>query len=698
MVQQFRIPKKKFISQKDVAVVEDLQEALNRVSRKGNLLLSLMYEIEKVKTKEHLFRFVIGRCLEIFKLDSASIYLINEEKSILQEVYTKNVTPKIDEKLNKIKLIHQIPLSTDYPMNKAFNQGKTLMEDKKIPSIFKKAGIESAIFSPIILNETVSGILCLRAGKNSIFEEEDTRLAQLIALQVSQKIDNLDLVNNLKSQKQRLEIVQNTIKEGLSLHGPDGVIYYANPVVGQFFGTVKSTVGVKRETLIKSWEEYHKYEIERLYDLEQMKKTVYENKKPFTGLMKIHSNPIRFVEANYFPVQKNGNFAGMAASYRDITKERKQEDELEKRLSGIKTEKDRWEAIFENVDEGICLLDSNLRITHMNASCELSSGISLEKARGMQFHQVFKCHTKDGLYYPDFQPLNRVVLTKEVLAYDEHLHTNANGNDYWVGVSASPLLDTKGELEEVILVIRDISKMKEVEKAKSDFVSIASHELRTPLTVINGYLTLLLGGDLGDFTDETSRERLRITLKKVSNETQRLTHLVSDLLNVTRIEEKRIQINPVQTSVAEVITEVVEDVKNLAFEKKITLQVDDKGSNGLTAYFDKTKIYQVLLNLVDNSIKFTPEGGRVTVSYWTEGNKAYISVEDTGIGIPNKLINNIFEKFQQVPGSYLKENRGTGLGLFIAKSLVEMHRGSLKVESEIGRGSKFTFSLPNVVA
>ncbi len=253
------------------------------------------------------------------------------------------------------------------------------------------------------------------------------------------------------------------------------------------------------------------------------------------------------------------------------------------------------------------------------------------------------------------------------------------------------------QLKESLGVIRDITALKEIEQAKSDFVSIASHELRTPLTVINGYLSLFLSGDLGDPSSNPVRIRERQVLNKVFRETKRLTKLVEDLLSISRLEGNRLKLNLKNEQFHEIVNEVIAEYSLRAESRGINLSVEviEKGGS-LFIKVDRDKIKQVLVNLIDNALKFTKEGGKVTVRCSRSEGKLVTQVVDTGAGINKNLLPKIFDKFQQESGSYLKSNKGTGLGLFIVKSLIELHDGSIQVQSLPRKGTTFTFLLPSV--
>lgn len=674
--------------------------SLKDKSNKNNLLIQFFLALEEVTSFDSLVEVATKYCLDIFHMDGASIYLPDPSNKYLIPIKTKIKTAKLARQIGKITQIKKIPLNSDMSPAKAFSTQKFIITKLKSSSVIKKTGFSFVFSFPMVVKGKSFGVLVMGSCCDDEVSDQTTETARLVSVHLGLKLEHIQLLEDTKSKNHQLEVMQNNIHEGLSIHGADGSIRYANKMVGKFFGTTRNTVGIKREELATNWTKYHRYKLERLYDRDQMEKAVTVEKKPFlNGLMKIYSNPVRYVSSSYFPIIENGEYSGMAAVYRDVTNEKKQEEEIDSQLQFLRTEKDRWKAIIQNIDEGVYLLDKDLKITHMNARCEILSGWTFEEAVGKPVHEVFQCHTVEGLYYPDFNPLQKIFFTGEGIPYDEHLHTTKTGEDYWVGVSASPIRNAEGSIEEIVTVIRDMNSFKEIEKAKSEFVSIASHELRTPLTVINGYLSLLLSGDIGNFESDISRANLKQVLQKVFNETNRLTKLVSDLLNVSRIEEKRIRLYKKNYCINDVITEVVEQMQFTALSKNIDIVFNSSNiSNSNLISFDKDKICQVIINLVDNAIKFTHEGGKVFVDSQQIENSVFVSIKDTGIGIPKKLLPVVFDKFQQVSGSYLKENRGTGLGLYVVKSLVELHDGRVIVDSIPGKGSNFTFILPANIA
>jgi two-component system phosphate regulon sensor histidine kinase PhoR len=240
-----------------------------------------------------------------------------------------------------------------------------------------------------------------------------------------------------------------------------------------------------------------------------------------------------------------------------------------------------------------------------------------------------------------------------------------------------------------LLIIHDISREKMVEKMKTEFVSIAAHQLRTPISAIKWTLRMILDGDLGPINDE-QREFLDKTYK--SNE--RMINLINDLLNVTRIEEGRQVYNPVVADIEEVIRGLIANYEDMARQKNLNLSFEKIAPVVPTVKIDLEKIKLVASNLIENSLKYTPAGGKISVTLGEEDGNAMVEVTDTGIGIPAEQQDRIFTKYFRSANAIKAETEGTGLGLFIAKNIVEAHGGKIHFVSEPGRATKFSFVLP----
>jgi len=265
-----------------------------------------------------------------------------------------------------------------------------------------------------------------------------------------------------------------------------------------------------------------------------------------------------------------------------------------------------------------------------------------------------------------------------------------------VALAVSPINDKVGNVSGFLHLARDITekkryeqRLRELDRMKSDFVSNVSHELRTPLTAIKGSADNMLDGITGPLNEKQTRY-----LTRMKSNADRLTRLINNVLDLSRIEAGKIDLKSAYLSLVTLAQEVAESIRPVATEKLISLEVASPDI-GVTAWADRDKITQVLMNLVGNAVKFTPPHGKVTVAVNRNGDQwMQISVTDTGPGIPAEEAEKIFDRFYQIDQTGKQKARGTGLGLAISKVLVEMHGGKIWLTSEEGKGSTFSFRLP----
>ena len=278
---------------------------------------------------------------------------------------------------------------------------------------------------------------------------------------------------------------------------------------------------------------------------------------------------------------------------------------------------------------------------------------------------------------------NGVNATHELFDHVNHklkiVASNGNGN----GSDESPPLC-------FAIRVRDVTRMKEFEKLKSDMISLMSHELRTPLTSINGFSELLA-------VDEKIPEESREFVQIIANESQRMSRMIDTFLSVTQLERAdKQEVVHVALRLDEVAREVIATMQPVAKKKRIRL-VDQASANIPPVAADKSLITQVLMKLVDNAVRYSPERTTVTVTTMLEAETVRVVVEDRGYGVPADSIDRIWEKFYRVArDGQEKDEESTGLGLAFVKEVVEQHGGSVSVESEVGKGSKFSFALPRL--
>jgi len=257
-----------------------------------------------------------------------------------------------------------------------------------------------------------------------------------------------------------------------------------------------------------------------------------------------------------------------------------------------------------------------------------------------------------------------------------------------VRASLTPMLDEEQQFAGTVIVLRDVTLEQEVARAKNDFVSLVSHELRTPMTSIKGYTDLMLKGAVGALNEQ---QKSFMTI--VKSNVDRMAELVSDLLDVSRLEAGRVRLTLGRLDLAGVILEISQELAETMRQRELTLHFDlPPGLPPVCA--DRRRIVQVLLNLLSNAYRYTLAGGKITIAVQALDDEVQVDVIDTGIGISEQDRESIFERFYRADHPVVREQAGTGLGLPIARSLIEMHGGRLWVRSEEQVGSTFSFTLP----
>jgi signal transduction histidine kinase len=244
------------------------------------------------------------------------------------------------------------------------------------------------------------------------------------------------------------------------------------------------------------------------------------------------------------------------------------------------------------------------------------------------------------------------------------------------------LEESNRELNEANARLRELSAMKE------EFLALTTHDLRSPLTVISGVINFFTSGRLGDITPEQKN-----MVAMMERNTQNLIELVNDLLDASKIESGTMRLDAATIELRGLVSELQEQMQPLAHEKEIALE-EDVPEDLPPLRADRAKLRRILVNLVSNALKFTPKGGRVRLGAAREGSFVRVSVTDSGVGIPPEDLHDIFDKYAQARSRATRSEKGTGLGLYITRQLVELHGGKISVQSEVGKGSTFSFTIP----
>ena len=351
-------------------------------------------------------------------------------------------------------------------------------------------------------------------------------------------------------------------------------------------------------------------------------------------------------------------------------------------------EQSRLDAIFRYSTEGILVVDSVLRIIDFNPAMEQLTGWRESEVLGRFYYEVLRPRDRQGNEVGlHGSPLLQAFAGQKVVNR-EMMISARDGQRFNVSVTASCIYSARGEPVNGILNVRDITREREQEEQRSTFISVISHELQTPIAIIKGY-----AATLARTAARIEPEALRSRLLAVEEEADRLNKLVGNLLYASRIQAGGLQMEIVPLDLSHLMETVVrrQGAKNPDF--RVTLDIPP---NLPTVMADRDRIEEVLQNLLDNAMKYSPRQRKVMVSCRATGEEVIVSVSDAGMGIALRDQEHIFNRFHRVGNSMMQTTPGAGLGLYICRTIVEAHGGRIWVESTLHEGSTFSFSLPRV--
>jgi PAS domain S-box-containing protein len=373
-----------------------------------------------------------------------------------------------------------------------------------------------------------------------------------------------------------------------------------------------------------------------------------------------------------------------------------QADQLGTMLQSQESEAAKNRAILESIADGVLVLDHNGRVLLVNPAAEELLGLSAMVIEGEHFRHILGLG-ETAAQRDLAQALYHELRTRLETIDDDRARLQAGSvrlesGKQVLAVNMAPLIVTVGGAPGLVAALRDASREAEVERLKNEFISTVSHELRTPMTSIKGYTDLLFLGMVGGLTD-AQRNFLQI----IKSNADRLTALVNDILDISRIETGRIRLTIEPLDLNSIISEVVIAFQEQYRDKGLALEWEEV--TGLPKIRgDAARVTQVLNNLIANSWQYTPSGGQVAVSVHSRGGFLQVDVTDTGIGIGPDDIGRVFDRFYRVDDPAVEEVGGTGLGLSIVKMFVELLGGEIWIESELGVGTTFSFTVPLTTA
>lgn len=379
---------------------------------------------------------------------------------------------------------------------------------------------------------------------------------------------------------------------------------------------------------------------------------------------------------------ETGEYLGYRGIDKNITKRKLAEEEV--KISG-----EKLKTVVENIGDGVFVLDCDYKVLMFNQQAQRISGFSKKEVVGRLYNKILRfIFEGSGKINHDF--VRQCIKNGKVI--EAHNHTQLirkDGTKVVISYSSSPLRDKNKKVIGCVVVFRDISKETEIDRMKSEFISVASHQLKTPLSGIKWFTELLLRGKVGELN---SKQKDFIEQIRTSNE--RLVSLVSDLLNVSHIETgRKFDVAKGKVDACKVVNRVLEASMPSMRKLKVKVVKEESCKKSFNILADEEKIQQVFFNLVTNAIKYSHENGKIFIGTKSEDDKVIFFVRDEGIGIDAKDFDRVFTKFFRGDNALKTETDGTGLGLYIAKAIVEAHGGKIWFESKLGEGSTFYFSI-----
>lgn len=358
--------------------------------------------------------------------------------------------------------------------------------------------------------------------------------------------------------------------------------------------------------------------------------------------------------------------------------------EIMEKQRAIASRQKTIDLIYDNSADGIVMLDNGQRIISFSPGMEAMTGYKKEEVLGRPAQQILKFRAdSDSSLLPDVMFLPKDVRKN---SYVKNTITTKEGREIDIEASYSLISENKNE-HQGLAIIRDVTYENELMKRDKEFIAITSHQMNTPLSIIRGYVSLLKNGKAGKISGEQAKY-----LEEIYGSTKKLIDITSNLLSISRIEQDKIKIEKTDINVADLFSELKQSISVQGAPEGVTIEFKESDPK-MVVYADHEKLVQALNNLINNSIKYTKQG-KITIAADKEDSAVRFSVSDTGMGIPEEDIEHIGQKFFRSQNAITLDNKGTGLGMFIVKTIVEKHNGSMKIMSQVNKGTTVTLIIP----
>jgi len=392
-------------------------------------------------------------------------------------------------------------------------------------------------------------------------------------------------------------------------------------------------------------------------------------------ILKISKASKAIAKGDYYPsleVKGNDELVDLALNIREMGKA------LDQKIEQVIREKNKLESVVSSMDSGIIFLDSKLRVELINPAAENLFEVERNKVIGSPVRNIIR-------YYALYENLKAACADGKPRVLEMNLYYPRNA---FIETYIRPIPENSVPAISILLLFHEVSHLRSVEKMRSDFVANVSHELRTPLTTVRGYTETILN-------EKLSGEQLEEFLVIIERETKRLSSLIDDLLDLSKIENEKAYVKKYKIKLTDVISAAIGRVNSLEEGKKIVIEGNFSDSS-LQVMGNREWLCQAVVNILENSIKYGSKEGRITINIYPEKSMAVTEIIDNGPGIPEADLPYVFERFYRVDKGRSRKSGGTGLGLSIVKHIMEAHEADYTLESNEETGTRFCFKLPRI--
>lgn len=652
----------------DKKVEEDKQKFLNEISK----LLSS--SIDYKTTIQNIIKSIVPTLADYSRL------VIVGEGDQINDVISYHSDPKKLEDVEKLYESYRNKDWSTHGIDNMISSGKPeIMEkidfsmeifqkDRHLREIVKTLGLVSYMGVPLKIHGKIIGALTFSSIQvDKVYTKNDLTFVEEVARRIAYAIENARLYEQAQriiETEQRLAAIVSYSDDAIISKNLNGIINTWNKAAEKVFGyTQQEAIGQHIKLIIPKnlWSE----EKEIIRNIKQGKHIDHYE----TVRLRKDGEQI-FVSLSISPIKnEQGKIVGASKIVRDVTEKKKNENELTHLASLVESTSD---AIWSRTLDG--------RIISWNKGAEIMYGYTSEEAVGKDVNDlVVPSENQDE---PNI--ITKRILTGEYIHNFETVRVTREGKKIDVSMTISPVKDPQGKIVGISAIVRNVSDQKEQEKLKDEFISIASHELKTPITSMKMFLDIL-----GTYLEEKNDESIKY-VNRIKDQANKMRDLVNDLLDISRISTGKLRFNEEEFYLEELLIDIIEGIQPAAKRHKLIF----KNSFQLPVYADKFRIYQVITNLLNNAIKYSPKGDRIIITTKKVKGDVVVSIKDYGIGIAKNEQKKIFEKLYQVADSEEKTFPGLGMGLYISNEIIKRHNGRLWVKSKKREGSTFYFSLP----